>query len=355
TVREFGRERLAASGETSAARAAHARWHQQLVTQSAAELIGPLQREWLIRLDLEYANLRLALDWLELDEDAAPALAMAAGLAWYWWYRGLYAEGRARLDALVTRPSARTAPCAWAAAMDGLGLLVRARGDIAQAVTVHEQALAVWRELGSRDQLADGLFLYGLALMYAGDQLARQVLVECLQLARTLPQPHWLGGTLWALGRTLRYRGELAAARESLEEALQRAEAIGNPSGIAVSLWGLGEVQLDQGETDTALATLQEALRRLWDLGEIWSAILCLERIVRLLARRKQAQALTIAAAAAAWRSRVGLPLPPVDAMPLGWELARLRSLLDPGIAVDLEQRGAALSPAEVVALALAA
>ncbi|MEZ4561940.1 MAG: tetratricopeptide repeat protein [Thermomicrobiales bacterium] len=355
TVREFGRERLAASGETSAARAAHARWHQQLVTQSAAELIGPLQREWLIRLDLEYANLRLALDWLELDEDAAPALAMAAGLAWYWWYRGLYAEGRARLDALVTRPSARTAPCAWAAAMDGLGLLVRARGDIAQAVTIHEQALAVWRELGSRDQLADGLFLYGLALMYAGDQLARQVLVECLQLARTLPQPHWLGGTLWALGRTLRYRGELAAARESLEEALQRAEAIGNPSGIAVSLWGLGEVQLDQGETDTALATLQEALRRLWDLGEIWSAILCLERIVRLLARRKQAQALTIAAAAAAWRSRVGLPLPPVDAMPLGWELARLRSLLDPGMAVALEQRGTALSPAEVVALALAA
>lgn len=355
TVREFGRERLAASGETSAARAAHARWHHQLVTRAAAELIGPHQREWLERLDLEHPNLRLALDWLESEEPLGPALAMAAGLSWYWWYRGLYAEGRARLHAVVARPTARRDPRAWAAAMDGLGLLVRAQGDIAQAVRIHEQALAVWRELGTRDQLADGLFFYGLALMYAGDQLARQVLVECLQLARTLPQPHWLGGTLWALGRTLRYRGELAAARDAIEESLERARTSGNPSGIAVSLWGLGEIQMDLGELDTALATLQDALRRLWDLGEIWSAILCLERIAKVLARRNQAEAVMLAAAAAAWRTRVGLPLPPVDAARLNWELTRLHSTLTPEVVTELEQQGAALLPAEIVAIALAA
>ena len=355
TVREFGRERLAVSGETSAARAAHARWHQNLVTQAAAELIGPHQREWLARLDLEYANLRLALDWLETEEDASPALTMAAGLAWYWWYRGLYTEGRARLGALVARSAARRDPRAWAAALDGFGLLVRAQGDVAQAVRIHEQALAVWRELGSRDQLADGLFFYGLALMYAGDQLARQVLVECLHVARTLPQPHWLGGTLWALGRTLRYRGELTAAREAMDESLQRAEASGNPSGIAVSLWGMGEIHMDLGELDTALATLQEALKRLWDLSEVWSAILCLERIAKVLARRNKPTAITLAAAAAAWRSRVGLPLPLVDAARLDWELSRLRSLLAPEIVTALEQQGADLVPAEVVALALAA
>ncbi len=354
TVREFGRERLAASGETSAARAAHARWFQQLAAQAAMELVGPRQREWLVRLDLDHANLRLALDWLESEDDVAPALTMAAGLAWFWWYRGLYAEGRARLGALVAHPAARQDLRAWAAAMDGLGLLTRAQGEITQAVAIHEQALGVWRNAGSRDQLADGLFLYGLALMYAGDPLARPVLAESLHLARMLPQPHWLGGTLWALGRTLRYRGELTPARAAIEESLQRAEAVGNPSGIAVSLWGLGEVQLDQGDLDTALMTLQDALSRLWELGEIWSAILCLERIAKLLARRNQAEAVTLAAAAATWRTRVGLPLPPVDAARLDQELAQLRATLEPDLLNALEQQGVDLFPAEIVTMALA-
>jgi predicted ATPase/DNA-binding XRE family transcriptional regulator len=355
TVREYGRERLAASGETSTARAAHARWHQQLAAEAAAELVGSGQREWLVRLDLDHANLRLAMDWLESEEDIGPALTMAADLAWFWWYRGLYAEGRSRLGMLVTHPEARQDLRAWAAAMDAFGLLVRAQGDITQAVAIHEQALGVWRQLGLRDKLADGLFLYGLALMYAGDSLAREVLTESLHLARSLPQPRWLGGTLWALGRTLRYRGELIAAREAIEESLQRAEAVGNPAGIAVSLWGLGEVQLDQGDLDTALTTLQDALRRLWDLGEIWSAILCLERVATLLARRIQVEAVTLSAAATAWRARVGLPLPPVEAARLERELAPLRSTLEPDGLAALEQQGMHLSPAQVVAMALAA
>jgi hypothetical protein len=191
--------------------------------------------------------------------------------------------------------------------------------------------------------------------MYAGDPLARPVLAESLHHARMLPQPRWLGGTLWALGRTLRYRGELVAAREAIEESLQRAEAVGNPSGIAVSLWGLGEVQLDQGDLGGALTTLQDALARLWGLGEIWSAILCLERIVKLLARRNQAEAVTLAAAAAAWRSRVGLPIPPVDTARLDQELAQLRSALEPPVLNALEQQGIDLFPAEIVAMALAA
>ena len=354
TVREFGRERLAASGETGAARVAHARWYQHLATTAAVELVGPNQREWLARLDLEHANLRLALDWLECEDDISPALTMAAEMSWFWWYRGLFAEGRHRLEALVAHPAARENPRAWAAAMDGLGLLVRAQGDIAQAVDIHEQALTVWRKLGARDQLAESLFLYGLALMYAGDPLARPVLRESVHLARALQQPRWLGGTLWALGRTLRYRGELVAARAAIEESLLRAEAVGNPSGIAVSLWGLGEILLDQGDLDGALRKLQDALNRLWELGEVWSAILCVECVARLVARQQRSEALLLAAAATAWRTRVGLPLPPVDAARLERELGELRSATDPELLHALEHQGAALYPAEIVTLALA-
>ncbi|MCA9877226.1 MAG: tetratricopeptide repeat protein, partial [Thermomicrobiales bacterium] len=353
TVREFGRERLAANAETSATRAAHARWCQDLAAQAAPELVGAQQRTWLLRLDAEHANLRLALDWLSSEDDVGPALQMAADLAWFWWYRGHYAEGRSRLGALLAHPAARENLAAWAAAMDGLGLLVRAQGDTARAVEIHEQAVSAWRALRSRDRLADALFLFGLALMYSGEPLARPVLTESLAIARTLPQPRWLGGTLWALGRTLRYRGELGPAREAIEESLRRAEAVGNPSGIAVSLWGLGEVLLDLGELDTALDTLQQALRRLWDLGEVWSAILCLERIADVLAQRSVPEAITLVTAAAAWRAQVGLPLPAVDAERQARAFAALRARLAQKDTETGTRAGRALTPAQVVALAL--
>lgn len=355
TVREFGRERLAASGETGTARAAHANWYQRMVAQAASELVGPQQREWLLRLDADHTNIRLAMDWLACEDTIGPALAMAADSSWFWWYRGHYAEGRARLASLLAHPRAKDDLHAWAAAMDGLGLLVRAQGDTTRAVAIHEQAVSVWRTQDARDRLADALFLFGLALMYAGEPLARPVLSESLAISRTLPEPRWLGGTLWALGRTLRDRGDLAAAREAIEESLHRAEAIGNPSGIAVSLWGLGEVQLDLGQLDAAQDTLQQALSRLWELGEVWSSILCLERIAKLLARQGLAEAITLAAAAAAWRVRVGLPMPAGDAARLEGELLNLRSMLDPGTLAALEQQGHDLAPTQAVALALEA
>ena len=63
TVREFGLERLTASGELERTRVAHAHYFLALAEQAEPELHGPNQALWVARLEHEHDNLREALEW----------------------------------------------------------------------------------------------------------------------------------------------------------------------------------------------------------------------------------------------------------------------------------------------------
>ena len=64
TIREFGLEALAESGEMEAIRHAHAAYYLQLAETAAPELKGPQQAVWFRRLERELDNLRAALSGL---------------------------------------------------------------------------------------------------------------------------------------------------------------------------------------------------------------------------------------------------------------------------------------------------
>src|SRR5262249_44793354 len=63
TLREFGWEELAASGEAHEIQRRHALWCLDMAERAAAVAWGAAQREWFDRLEVEYANLRSALAW----------------------------------------------------------------------------------------------------------------------------------------------------------------------------------------------------------------------------------------------------------------------------------------------------
>ncbi len=93
-VRAYATERLAEAGDATRLREPHALWCVALAS-SAAHYGGVDHTEKVAQLSVEEANLRAALDW-SLGEGAAPsrALEIASPLWWYWWARGLMAEGR---------------------------------------------------------------------------------------------------------------------------------------------------------------------------------------------------------------------------------------------------------------------
>jgi predicted ATPase len=128
TIREYGLEALAASGELEAVRQAHARYYLRLSEEAESTLVGPQQAVRLERLEREHENLRAALRWLlERSEagqdrgiDAEMALRFAVALRRFWNIRGHWREGRTFLERTL-------------AASEGSASAVRAKALIATA------------------------------------------------------------------------------------------------------------------------------------------------------------------------------------------------------------------------------
>ncbi|HUG13952.1 MAG TPA: BTAD domain-containing putative transcriptional regulator, partial [Thermomicrobiales bacterium] len=88
TIREFGLERLADSGEEEAIRDRHAAWVVRLAEQAEPNLEGTEQARWLARLEQEADNIRAALAWLREQGNAEPALRLVSVLRLTWFSRG---------------------------------------------------------------------------------------------------------------------------------------------------------------------------------------------------------------------------------------------------------------------------
>jgi predicted ATPase/class 3 adenylate cyclase len=120
TIREFGLERLAESGEEPEIHERHAQFFLTLAEKAGGELTGPGQAVWLDRLACDHDNLRAALRWSVDADRAETGLLIAAAIWRFWQLRDHLAEGEARLTELLDAPSAAAATPARAAGAKAL-------------------------------------------------------------------------------------------------------------------------------------------------------------------------------------------------------------------------------------------
>jgi predicted ATPase/DNA-binding CsgD family transcriptional regulator len=108
TIREYGHERLAASGSLDAIRARHRDRYAELTARAQREWFGPRQVDWFTRLRLDHPNLRAALEFcLEQPGQARAGLALAVSPRHYWITAGLLSEGRRWLSRLLAADRAQ--------------------------------------------------------------------------------------------------------------------------------------------------------------------------------------------------------------------------------------------------------
>jgi predicted ATPase/DNA-binding SARP family transcriptional activator len=140
TVREYAAECIDSAAEM-AVRSRHARYFCAVASDAAAAQHGPDQVAWFDRLDREHANLRSALGWLTSTADVEDALALAADLAWFWYVRGYWTEGRAWLARVVDLEGG--AETQRARALIGAGMIAREQGELAVARSLLERSIAL--------------------------------------------------------------------------------------------------------------------------------------------------------------------------------------------------------------------
>ena len=269
TIREYGRERLAAAGELDDAGSRHAAFFLQLAERAAPELDGPSQGVWLDRIAAEHDNLNVALEWAS-DRQEATALRLAAVLWPFWEARGHYSEGRAWLERVLARDVPAPKP-ALAAALLGAGSIARMQGDSRRAVELLERALTLWQEVGDRQSAARTLMTLGHVADRQGDMTAAAArFEEALAIGREIGDTALVGAALGNLGLVADQQGAYTLAVARYEEALALFRQLGNRRREASVLDNLGIVARAEGRLAEATDFYEAALVVRREIGDAW-------------------------------------------------------------------------------------
>ena len=135
-------------------------------------------------------------------------------------------------------------------------------GDLKEAERLVSEAISVWRAIPDRRNLAWGLNATGVIRADQGD-LARAIELhrEAIAISRELKdEGSYLQNGLSFLGDALWESGRLAEAEPAFREGLGIARRTGDPGGVADYLQRLGGLALERDRVNEADRDLAEAL-----------------------------------------------------------------------------------------------
>src|SRR6202166_2811769 len=372
TVREYGLERVAASGEESAIKRAHAAYCLVLAEECAAQAADPARADWVSLLEVEHNNCRAALDWLTRTGNAEGGLRLGAALFQFWETREYLSEGRDRLEKLLKLPGAAAAsssrarvlfaagvlaseqrdhPAAHALMEEslqisrelndtrGVGIALNAlaanaqdEGELGTAKSLFEESLAIWRGLDDRAMVARGLSNVASVVKSQRDfALARALHEESRTIFEELGDSTCIAWSLNYQGDVAQEQGEIPVAQELYAQSLNIFRKLGDKWGVAGCLVDLGNLAREQGEEKKSRSHYAESMKLFQELGQKRGMARLLDCLACSAARQSQPQrALRLAGAAAAVRRVIGAPLPVAEQTRLEKTLDLSRQSLPP-------------------------
>ncbi|MEO3868257.1 AAA family ATPase [Nonomuraea sp. B12E4] len=230
TLREYGRERLVASGREEVLRRRHAGYYRELAERARAQVFGAAQVGWFTRLQVEHANLRAALDTcFAVRSEPGAGLSLATDLLYHWITSYYLGEGRNWVErglAGGAGPREARARALWAG-----GWLTIIQGDVTAATGMTREACRWGERLGDASVLGYGALCSGMIAMFGG---------------------------------------RVGEAVECYEEALARHRGTGDPAGLPLALVRLSPAHSFAGESGRAVAAGEEALAVSDAVGEGW-------------------------------------------------------------------------------------
>ena len=299
TIREYGRERLADSGELDELRRRHRDFFLAVAQRIDRHWYGPGQEENLALLRAEHTNLLAALDH---EGDPRTRLALVAALCWHWCAGGFLTEGRRQVErvlAAAPEPSPERArvllTAAWVAQTqgdlttadrrldeaealgeqlgdtwvrtqaDGLrGVCAHYRGQPQESIRRYEDALAVMTALGDEREAASWRLSLACVQAYAGDPRAARTGERYIADAEASGERWGRSQVLMALGHHAWARGDRAATETLVTSALKTMRGLADHAMVARMLELLAWATADRGAYGRAarLLGLADALWR---------------------------------------------------------------------------------------------
>ncbi len=272
TIREFGMQ----ASDDGAARM-HAEYYMALSESADRALMGPDQVAWLDRLEIEYANLQGALDWLEAHDRLADAVELTAHITFFISIRGHTVDFRQRLERWVVTPALGRTDRVRGLALMALGGLLQNTGDLARSLELLSEAVDVlhdagdqWFEIKARDSLAETYDFVG------DNERMREVAEGTIAMARQLGCHRSVSTNLSHLAMHAQRAGNMVGSRLLKDEAFYVAMENGDTWDLAYHLRDRAAAawygsRLEEAETTAEEARiLFESLGATGDVPGVW-------------------------------------------------------------------------------------
>jgi predicted ATPase/DNA-binding CsgD family transcriptional regulator len=306
TIREYGSERLAASGECALYRERHRRYFLALAKSIADDWCGPDQQQAVQQLSDERENLRAVMDNCTTDQQYEVAVELVGALRFRWYADGYLAQGRRWADEALDRPGPGPEPSparatalwtvAWVCILQGdyyvadrriaecaevaaavndpvaaayvfklRGLSAFFRGDRESALGFYAEAVTALRAVGDLSGYLGAAFQYALVLALEGrSSESRQITEEALAVSTTHGERWNHSYIQWVCGVDRYLLGDLAAAEEYGRQALSLHRVFDHSVGTALMTELLAWVAESAGQFERA-AQLLGAASALWE------------------------------------------------------------------------------------------
>lgn len=393
TIREYGIEKLCASGEDTIVRKRHADYFLRLAEEAEPKLQVLIQKEWQVRLETEHDNLRSAFTYY-LDAEPAVALRLADRMGYLWQVRGYATEGRVTIDRALQAahppPKELLAKALFwkgifasrqgdyenakkpleeslalsrdlgdkrgcASALTSLGIIAWAQGENALAEKMYRESLALFHELGDDQRVAKVLSNLGNLTLSQGNYAASQrYSEESVAVSRKLGDKLGLAYALNNLGVIMEIHGDLAGAHRAYEESVAISKEHGEKMAFGYSLNGLAHVMLLQNDLAAARRYYLESLTAMQQVGDKRGIAYCLEGFAKVAVKSSRAEcALRLIAAAQVLRQAIGSPLNQAERAESDADIAAARGLLDSAVFETASAEGSAMTMEQAIEEAL--
>jgi non-specific serine/threonine protein kinase len=353
TVREYGLEQLAASGEDEATRQRHAAYYLALAGRAAPDPPGGrMLEQWLWVLEAEHPNLRAVLTWLAEQGETESCLRLACFLGQLWFQHSHLSEGRRWVEQALAQATAAPAELR-AEALWRAGMLANYQGDEERAIALLESGLALSRELGGTWVTPFGLLMLGTVAEDQGRYAqAAPLLEEARTVAEQLGHQSAIAYALGHLAIVAYGQGDLARAATAGAEALRLARSREDTWAAGVALRCLGLTACERGDFAAAAAHLIDALAIDLAQGNRDSIAHLYASFAVLAAGREQRdEASRLLGAAEALREVIGAALPLPERATFERAAVAARSALGDDAFAAAWAAGRALSQEEAVAI----
>ena len=239
TIREYGLECLAETGELEAARSAHAAYYLALAEEAEPQLRGSEQARWMAQLGMEQENLHAALSFLleqphvqagtpEGQLHAEQALRLCVALYWFWYHCGYMREGQVFLERALARRGGVATPLR-ARALYAAAELAYGLDEMERTETLCGECLSLYQELGDTSGIASSLSLLGSRARVRGHYALACSLLEEAEVLFQQMGDRWMQGRCHVeLARTATEQGQYERARALLEENLKFCQVSGD-------------------------------------------------------------------------------------------------------------------------------